>query len=121
MQNTEHFKEKLEAEKKKLETELSGVGRRNPSNPSDWEPTPPADSDGPEADPIDIADTSIGFDTNASIVADLETRYNEVLSALSRIEDGSYGTCKGSGEPIEEARLEADPAAATCITHKDVP
>ena len=116
MQNITHFKERLEAEKMKLEKELSGVGRKNPANPHDWEPLPPAGME-QESDLADIADSSIVFDTNASIVADLETRLNEVLAALAKIENGSYGVCEISGDPIEEERLEADPAALTCLKH----
>ncbi len=116
MHTHEHAKEILEAEKTKLETELKGVGRQNPANPSDWEPKVPEGTES-EADPVDVADASIDFDTNASIVADLEARYNDVLAALARIEEGKYGICEVGGEPIEEARLEADSAARTCVTH----
>ena len=66
---------------------------------------------------VDSADITIGFDTNAAIVADLETRYNEVLMALTRIDSGTYGVCDEGGEPIEMERLNADPAARTCLTH----
>lgn len=113
---TEEFKKRLLDEKTRLEQELGGVGRRNPANPSDWEPVPPADIT-TEADPVDAAEYSTNFDTNASIVADLETRYNEVLGAIARLEDGSYGVCSVGGEKIETARLEADPAARTCVKH----
>jgi len=92
------------------------VGRRNPSNKDDWEPTPPPETE-QEADPVDAADYSEGFDNNASIVADLETRYNEVTAALARIANGTYGICTVFGEPIEEDRLDADPAASTCKAH----
>jgi RNA polymerase-binding transcription factor DksA len=114
--DTAIYKERLLAEKEKLEGELPSVGRRNPSNPNDWEPVPPPETQ-PEADPVDAADYSEGFDANASIVADLETRYNDVLAALSRIEGGTFGTCEVSGEPIEAERLDADPAARTCKAH----
>lgn len=113
---TEEFKKRLLLEKTRLEQELSSVGRRNPANPSDWEPIPPQEIT-TEADPVDAADYSTSFDTNTSIVADLETRYNEVLAALTRLEDGSYGICTVGGEKIEVARLDADPAAHTCIKH----
>ena len=113
---TAHYKEVLEKERERLEAELSKVGRKNPANPSDWEPVPMGSGE-TESDPADIADLSIGFDTNASIVADLETRYNEVTAALKRIEEGTYGTCEEGGEPIEVKRLEADPAARTCLKH----
>ena len=45
----EHFKQKLEEEKKLVETELEKVGRRNSDNPTDWEATP-ADRDTSQAD-----------------------------------------------------------------------
>lgn len=39
--------------------------------------------------------------------------------ALSKIEDGSYGTCEGCEEPIEAKRLEARPVAELCIRCKE--
>lgn len=115
--DTTHFKEKLTAEKTQLESELSSVGRRNPSNPKDWEATP--GDHGPEADPTDVADTSEAFQENQAILEDLEVRYNNVTKALEKIELGTFGTCEIGGETIEEDRLEANPAARTCKTHMD--
>jgi RNA polymerase-binding transcription factor DksA len=45
----------------------------------------------------------------------LNKRYKDVTAALSRIEDGTYGICSISGKEIESERLDADPAATTCI------
>jgi DnaK suppressor protein len=95
--------------------ELESVGRRNPSNPNDWEPVP--QEVGQEADPNDRADLIEHFGDNTAILKVLEVRYNEVIAALARIEDGTYGTCVVSGEIIEEDRLAADPAASTCKAH----
>lgn len=112
---TSGYKSRLEEEKTKLESELLSVGRRNPSNPNDWEPLPQETE--PEADPNDVAEKITGYEDNSAILKDLEIRYNEVLAALARIENGTYGVCEVSGEPIEEARLDADPAARTCLAH----
>lgn len=112
---TEHFKKKLEAEKGKLESEMGSVGRRNPNVPNDWEPVP--SEIGTEADLADQADVVMGHESNAAILAVLEARYDTILAALSRIEKRTYGKCEVCGEKIEEARLEADPAATTCVTH----
>lgn len=109
---TEHFRKKLEAEKVKLETEMGGVGRRNLSVPGDWEAIP--SETGTEADLIDQADVVTSRETNTAILADLEARYDSIVSALSRIEKKTYGKCEVCGEKIEEERLEADPAATTC-------
>lgn len=113
--NIENFKLKLEEEKKKLESEMGSVGRRNTAVKNDWEAMP-ADT-GAEPDVVDQADVVIGNENNSAILADLEARYDTVLKALTSIEDGTYGKCEVCGGEIEEARLVADPAATTCILH----
>lgn len=115
MIDTTTYKTRLEDEQKHLEDELQSVGRRNPSNPDDWEPVP--QEVGQESDPNDRADLIEHFGDNTAILKELEIRYNEVKAALARIEDGTYGICSVAGEAIEEARLEADPAANTCKAH----
>jgi RNA polymerase-binding protein DksA len=42
-----------------------------------------------------------------------------VESALTRIADGSYGTCIDCGEPIPAARLAVNPSAARCIASQE--
>lgn len=115
MNDTSTYKARLEDEKVRLVTELESIGRRNPSNPSDWEAIP--QETGLEADPNDRADQMEGFEENTAILKDLEIRYNNVLAALTRIEEGTYGICEVSGEEIETERLDADPAAPTCKAH----
>lgn len=115
--NTDHFRTRLEEEKSQLEQELGTLGRRNPSNPNDWEATPGEHS--PEADPTDVADTSEALQENQAILDDLEIRYQNVLRALKKVDSGSFGTCEISGEMIEEDRLNANPAARTCRTHME--
>jgi len=39
----------------------------------------------------------------------------EINDALARIENGTYGICEGSGEPIPKKRLKAVPWARYCI------
>jgi len=117
MKDTAHYKKLLEEEKVRLESELGSVGRKNPSNSGDWEATMP--ETGSEPDPIDSAEQKQDYDENAGILSDLEIRLNDVQTALDRIEKGTYGICVISGEEIEEDRLDADPAAATCKAHLD--
>ena len=112
---TEHLRKKLEAEKAKLESEMGNIGRRNPSVPNDWEAVP--SEIGMEADVADQADVVVSHESNIAILADLEARYDTVLSALSRIGKKAYGKCEVCGEEIGEARLEANPAATTCVKH----
>src|SRR5579872_1067837 len=114
--DTDFFKEKLLEEKTKLEQELSGVGRKNPSNPADWEGTEP-ESNIDQADEEEVGDKIEGYETNTAIVKQLEARLLEVDAALEKIEQGTYGVCEIGGEKIEEERLKANPAARTCKAH----
>jgi len=41
----------------------------------------------------------------------------EVYDALSRIEQGKYGICEGTGKHIPKARLEAQPWARYCVDY----
>ena len=116
----EYFKKKLEAEKKELETELAKVGRINPDNPSDWEPTPIlADRDVSQADENTVADSIEEYEDNTAIVNTLEKRYNDIKSGLDKIKHSVYGVCQICGKEIEFDRLDANPSARTCKEHVD--
>lgn len=115
----EHFKKKLEAEKKLLENEMEKIGRKNPDQKGDWEATPPADRDTSQADENTVADAIEEYEDNAAIMNTLETRYNDIKSGLDKLKHGSYGLCQVCGEEIETERLEANPSARTCKKHID--
>lgn len=95
---------------------MGSVGRKNPAVPGDWEAIP--SEIGMESDLADQADVVMSREGNAAILADLEARYDTILAALTRIEKKTYGKCEVCGKAIEEARLEADPSATTCVEHK---
>jgi len=111
-----YFKGKLEGEKILLEKELSSVGRINPSNPEDWEPTP-SKLNVQKADSNEMADRIEDFEEKSAVEVELENRLVNIKEALKKIEDGKYGICEVGGGQIEEARLEANPAAKTCMKH----
>lgn len=110
------YKAKLEEEKQRLTTELTTLGVQNPQAEEDWVPTP-EDVARSEADPNIVADQSENWAERRGTLDALETRLNNVNRALKKIEAGTFGTCEISGEPIEEDRLEANPAARTCKAH----
>lgn len=114
-----HFKEKLLAEKKRLEGELAKVGRKNPDNPSDWEARP-ADRDVSQADENIVADTIEEYEDNNAIVNTLEARYKDIKSGLDKIDKQVYGKCQVCGRDIEPDRLEVNPAARTCKLHMNL-
>lgn len=47
-----------------------------------------------------------------------EKTLEEIEGALSRIEEGTYNTCRYCGGEIGEKRLEARPSASSCIDCK---
>lgn len=116
--NTEKYKERLAAELAELTKSLKELGVQNPELKSDW--TERADDlDTVSADLNEVADRTEEYDERRSTLATLESRYNNVRLALQKIEEGTYGICEISGEPIEEDRLEANPAARTSKAHMD--
>jgi RNA polymerase-binding transcription factor DksA len=114
--NTEHFKEKLEAEQARLEGELSRVARRNPDNPSDWVPMT-KDTDSSEPDENLAADAIEEYEENTAIANSLEARLKDVRSGLDKIKHNVFGICQICKKEIEGDRLEANPAARTCKEH----
>lgn len=116
MKDTKKYEEKLKKELKLVESELKEVGRKNPSNPKDWEATE-TEIDSDHADVNDVADNIESYGENQAILSKLEVQYNEIKDALERIKRGTYGKCEVGGEDIPEERLEANPSARNCIKH----
>ena len=115
MIDTNKYKNLLEGEKTSLETQLQDIARPNPANPGEWEAVQKEPAQ--ESDPNDQASSLDEYQENRAIVDVLNSRHHDVLAALARIEDGSYGVCSVCGKEIEKERLDADPAAATCKEH----
>lgn len=106
----QHFKEILTIELAKIEGELSGLGQKVNG---DWIAMPD-EQETAESDYVDQADNVEDYESKVGKLSPLETRWNEIKRALKRIEEGTYGICLKSGQPIEMDRLEANPAAETC-------
>lgn len=116
MINTQNLKERLEEEKKKLESELGGIAQKNPDNPSAWQPVA-TESNASEADENLLADNIESLEENTAITNSLEARYGDVKISLDKINSGTFGLCEICNKEIEADRLEANPAARTCMEH----
>lgn len=68
------------------------------------------DEHDPEGHTIAFERSQIG-----ALVQQVRHHLAEVDAALARLDAGTYGVCERCGEPVGEARLEALPAARTCI------
>ena len=69
-------------------------------------------------DPNTAEGGSLAFEMEKelSILENTRDILAKVQDALSRIEDGTYGTCDVCGEAIPVARLEALPYTKLCVT-----
>ena len=68
--------------------------------------------------PQDSADAGSSLseaDRTEAILHSARNQRSEVLSALSRIDENSYGNCVDCGNEIPEGRLDARPDAARCV------
>ena len=100
---------RLEAKRDELRTNIAGLTESHPV------PTDPIEAnDGPN-DFEDIAVDFLEIQQEQSIRVNEQALLTEVLKALKRIDDGTYGICVACGNPIPEKRLEAIPWAARDI------
>jgi len=114
--NYDKQKQALEEEKVLLEKEMAEIGRKNPDNPKDWEALPTEENIS-FADENVVADKIEDYEDNAAIINTLENRYNDIKTALKKIEDKTYGLCQVCEKEIDEERLTANPSAMTCREH----
>lgn len=70
-------------------------------------------------DLVDIASTDIDKKTLEALGTQEMKRLRLIESALVRIENGKYGICLKSGEPIPKERLEAIPYALYKIEYQN--
>ncbi len=111
--NIEQQKERLLIEEKMLIEELSKIGLYDRET-NTWNAT---HSDMPNEEIHDDdtqADAFEEIEENMATGEILQERLVDVRDALTKIEEGKYGICEKSGDPIEEDRLTANPAARTC-------
>ena len=115
MLDKKKIKDKLEKERDTLLDELRDMGKLNPET-DEWEATPET-LDFPESDQNDMADRFEDFEARSSMIKTLEPRLNNILKALKKLNRESFGKCEVCKKDIENARLEANPAARTCKEH----
>lgn len=85
---------------------------------SDLDAARSAKTDGTDDDEHDPegATTSAQWSHATGMRRSVLSQIDEVDLALTRVRQGTYGTCTRCGRAIADARLEARPAAALCIS-----
>jgi DnaK suppressor protein len=99
----------LEAKRDELRANIAGLTEANPA------PTDPIEANEGPNDFEDVAVDFLEVQQEQSIRVNEQALLTEVLQALKRIDDGTYGICVTCGNPIPEKRLEAIPWAARDI------
>lgn len=108
------FKTRLTNEKNRLERELTYVESTMDLPQSEWS----GEDTGYDNHPGDLGSSTIAREGDESLALNVRDLLQKVNTALSRIDDGSYGICAVCGRPIEEARLEALPYTDLCLEDK---
>ncbi len=68
-----------------------------------------------EVDDPEGANTAFEGAQSNAMVQHTRRHIDEILSALVRLDDGTYGSCERCDTAIAKARLDARPATAFCI------
>ena len=63
----------------------------------------------------DVGTETFERERDISIYEQVAAELADVEHALRRLDDGTYGQCEACGRPIEDARLQALPAARFCL------
>jgi DnaK suppressor protein len=98
-------RELLQAERAEVESLLKGADAASVAD---------LERDGP----VDFGDQGEALSAEAedgTVAEDLRGRLAAIDRALARLDAGTYGRSVRTGQPIPEARLEADPAAELTI------
>jgi len=108
----DHFLELLYEERDRLEEELEQVR----SSPTDVENAIPEEGEGGgEEDTADMASALMDKEMDLSVEDEIDDMLAQVDHALTKIEEGTYGICDISGNPIPKSRLEAIPWASLTV------
>jgi DnaK suppressor protein len=108
------IKEKLQAEKEQLETQLAQFAHRNPHNAKDFEAEFPQIGDKEDENAAEVET----YSTNLTLERTLESALRDVNKTLERIAKGTYGICKYCGKEIDAKRLLARPTSSACVECK---
>lgn len=108
------IKQKLETEKAQLEKELGGFATKNATSPGGYTSRFPSFGNDEGENAGEVSD----YSDRLSLETTLEKQLKDVVKALKRIEDGTYGICVHCGKPIEVQRLLIRPTSTSCVDCK---
>ncbi len=66
--------------------------------------------------PAEAASELTEQERDEAVIAVVTAQRHEVVAALRRLDEGTYGRCVDCGEPLPDERLDARPEAARCMS-----
>ena len=111
MTNNELDKEFVEKQRERLEGLRAELARMVEGLEEDQQDRAESEGDMTENDSGDMSQSLFTREMDATVEQTMEKRLESVDRALQKIEEGTYGICDATGEPIPRGRLEAMPEA----------
>ena len=111
MTNNELDKEFVDKQRERLEELRVELARMVEGLEEDQQDRAESEGDMTENDSGDMSHSLFTRELDAGIEQTVERRLRNVERALQKIEEGTYGICDATGEPISKGRLEAVPEA----------
>ena len=111
MANNELDKEFVEKQRERLEELRAELARMVKGLEEDQQDRAESEGDMTENDSGDMSQSLFTREMDATVEQTMEKRLESVDRALQKIEEGTYGICDATGEPIPRGRLEAMPEA----------
>ncbi len=108
----------LEQERDTVQAELAGLAAPDHGDhaPGDYNPRFPNYGEEVVNDGYETPGEVAEFALNVNMTGQLQQRLSQITAALERLSNDTYGTCSQCGQLIAVERLEANPAAETCIS-----
>ncbi|HLD27482.1 MAG TPA: TraR/DksA C4-type zinc finger protein [Patescibacteria group bacterium] len=108
------MKQVLLSRKDKIKQQLANFAQKDPNQEENYNSNFPDFGEKEDENAAEVAD----FEKNLSLEGNLEQSLEMINRALSKIEDGTYGICEKTGEPIGEERLRVMPTATKKVFNK---
>jgi RNA polymerase-binding protein DksA len=102
-------RERLEAELQEIENRTARVSESDRAN----------ELSAYEDHPADLASETFEREKDLAIGESVESLLNQVVTALEKVDRGTYGICDVCSRPIKKARLNALPFATLCLDCQD--
>ena len=110
--DTERFRAALLDERRRVEHALATLRDEHPGSLDEEVEEVAATSDNHLAE---TATATLGREIDYTLGENSGEVLAQIDAALTRIDDGTYGTCSSCGDEIPHGRLEASPWASLCI------